>query len=273
MNMQSSSSSKVKIITPQVSKPARPEITLVGDICGAIEATKCDQRHVAFVLTQKQQVGVIPADRKMWTAHNQPDTTTLNAVFLAAIRSPQHGPILPLRSRMRLALTLASNLLQLLQTRWLTAPWSKNGICFVVQQQGTASHGPKNKRVEVDRPFVSLTFDTAIAHQSQQKVEAKEALLELGILLLEIWHEVALETKFSLTEAPVEYYDRLMLAIKWLNDMDDPLLDLYEQAVRHCIVGIIGNNPHSSDWEDIKFWGVVCREIIEPLSRICKQFH
>ncbi|KAF4625161.1 hypothetical protein G7Y89_g13008 [Cudoniella acicularis] len=67
-----------------------------------------------------------------------------------------------------------------------------------------------------------------------QSVEPKVALLELGILLLEVWHEITLETRFGLEEAPGGYYPRLVMAREWLNDTDNPLPDY---------------------WEDIKLWG------------------
>jgi len=91
-------------------------------------------------------------------------------------------------------------------------------------------------------------------------------------LLLEIWHGTTLETQFSLKEALGGYYERLALALRWLDDMKDPLLELYDKAASHCIRGMIGGETRFREWEDLEFWGAVCGDIIEPLSKNCKQW-
>lgn len=94
--------------------------------------------------------------------------------------------------------------------------------------------------VDFDRPFASVTFEDGNAKTvPQQNVDPKVVLLELGILLLEIWHEKTLETQFSLRETPVKYHDRLALALQLLDDISDPLLDLYARAVSDCMTGIV----------------------------------
>jgi hypothetical protein len=243
--------------------PVKLEATFIGDICGAIEASRSYERQVTFVLTDKQQIGIIPAEQTTFVAHKNPNMTTLKAVILSgsALEESRQGPILPLKLRMLLLLTLSSNMLQLFQTRWLERPWSKDVVQFMVQQ-GT---------VDIVRPYISLTIDDTTPNHPQPKVELKLALLELGILLLEIWHEMTFETQFSLTrEAPTGYYDRLILAIRWFHDESNPLPELYEKAVSHCLYRPVG--CEFLDREDNKLWGAVCNNVIQPLSRICKQW-
>lgn len=265
--------SQVTIATPQTASQAKPEVTFIGDICGAIEAARCDQRQVAFALTGNKQMGTITTDKKLLIPCQQADTMTLKALLMDN-KSPRRGPLLPWKFRMRLALRLASNLLQLLQTQWLENAWSKDVVYFLLRPTDKVDNATRDHlHVDVGRPFVSLAFDGVTPRANPQRnVEPKVALLELGILLLEIWHEMTLETRFSLTEAPIEYYSRLVLALEWLDDTDDPLPELYDKAVSHCIRRIIGGESHFPDWENIKLWGAVCEDIIEPLSKICKQW-
>ena len=270
---QASRSPQVLLVVPQ-STSKGPEVTFVHDICAAIEATKCGNEQVAFVLTGNQQFGTIATNEKTLISYHQADKTTLKALLLSDNKSNHHGTLLPLRLRMLLALRLASNLLQLLQTQWLQSAWSKDMIYFLLRPTGGASNASQNQLyIDFSRPFVSLTFDDSSASApTQQNVDPKVALLELGILLLEIWHGTTLETQFFLKEAPGGYYERLGLALRWLDDMKDPLPELYDKAASHCIRGMIGGETRFRKWEDIEFWGAFCGDIIEPLSKNCKQW-
>lgn len=207
-------SPQVMLIIPE-NTSKKSNVTFVDDICAAIEAARCDNERVEFV----------------------------------------RDALLPLKLRMLLALRLASNLLQLLQTQWLRNAWSKDNIYFLLRPIADATGGSQDQLyIDFSRPFVSLVFDGNDGSAAPQKnVEPKIALLELGILLLEIWHERTLETKFSLKEAPSGYYERLLLASRWLDETDDPLLTLYDKATSHCIRGMIGGETRLRTWEDIKF--------------------
>ncbi|KAI9788455.1 MAG: hypothetical protein M1816_006891 [Peltula sp. TS41687] len=271
---RSTRSSQITIAGPQSEPQARPEVTFVGDICGAIEAAQCNRRQFAFVLTGNKQMGTISTTKeKLLIPYQQVNALTLKAL-LSGDNSSRHGPVLPWKFRMSLALRLASNLLQLLQTQWLESAWSKDVVYFLLRSTDRVDNAAgDHPHVDVGRPFVSLTFDDiSPSALPRGKVEPKVALLELGILLLEIWHETTLETRFSLTRAPIGHYERLTLALEWLDDTNDPLPDLYDKAVSHCVRRIIGGETHFPDWENIKFWGAVCEDIIEPLSKICKQW-
>lgn len=263
-------SSQVTLVVPE-STSTGPEVTFVEDICAAIEAARGGKQQVAFVLTANQQMGTIPTDEKTLIPYHQADKITLKALLLS---DNKLSYLLPLRLRMLLALRLASNLLQLLQTQWLQSAWSKDVIYFLLRPTGEANNASRdNLHIDFSRPFVSLTFDNSNASAPpQQNVDPKVVLLELGILLLEIWHKKTLETQFSLNEAPAGYYERLALALKWLDDTNDPLPELYDKAVSHCVRGMIGGETRFREWEDIKFWGAVCEDIIEPLSKNCKQW-
>ncbi|KAM3153934.1 hypothetical protein ABEW05_005647 [Botrytis cinerea] len=261
-----SSTSKVQIITSQEEAFVKPEITLFGDICGAIETARCAQSPIVFILTEEHQVGMT-SGKEASIAHSESDSISLKALLLST-DSQRHIPILPLKFRMFIALTLSSNMLQLLQTQWLEDAWSKEKVYFLSKKRDSSK-----QHVDLSRPFVSLTFDAKSRNASKVRVEPKIALLELGILLLEIWYETCLETWFSLDEAPAGYYERLALAEEWLDDTRNPLPELYEKAVSHCIRRTVGGEFRLLEWEDMKFWEAICEDIIEPLSTICKQWH
>ncbi|CEJ62663.1 hypothetical protein PMG11_11157 [Penicillium brasilianum] len=268
-----SESSRVKLVVPE-STSAGTELTFIDNICAAIETARRGERHISFVLTGNQKMATMPSHEETVITCHQADKITLKALLLRDDNSSHTSTLLPLRLRMLLALRLASNLLQLLQTQWLRSGLSKDDIFFLLRPSddvNNASHC--HLHIDIGRPFVSLTFDDSNANVlPEQNIDPKIALLELGILLLEIWHKTTLESQFSLKESPVEYYERLTLALKWLDDMNDPLPQLYDKAASHCVRGIVGGEPRFWDWEDSGFWSAFCGNIIEPLSRNCKQW-
>ncbi|KAH7176145.1 hypothetical protein EDB81DRAFT_836293 [Dactylonectria macrodidyma] len=209
-----SESPHITLVVPG-STSVRSEVTFVDDICAAIEAASCRKRQFAFVLTGNQQLGSIPRDERTVIPYHRADRIALKSL-LCDDKSRHHSTLLPLRLRMLLALRLASNLLQLLQTQWLQSTWSKDMIFFLLRLTGDVNNTSRDHlHIDFGRPFVSLTFDDSNASAlPQPNVDPKVALLELGILLLEIWHTWTLETQFSLKEALVEYYERLPLASK-----------------------------------------------------------
>ena len=149
---------------------------------------------------------------------------------------------------MLLAVRLASSLLQLFQTRWLDHAWSKDAVFFLVRPGSQA-------QVLLNRPFVRCTFGGM--RTASHSIEPKVALLELGILLLEIWHKMTVEARFGLETAPKAYYDRMARAVEWLDDVDEPLPDLYDKAVAHCLRVNISGDTRFLDWEDPKLWSVI----------------
>jgi hypothetical protein len=158
--------------------------------------------------------------------------------LLSADMSQRNGPILSLKFRMLFALPLALNLPQPIQTQWLEGAWSKGVVYPMLRPTGFG----------IGRPFVSLTFDDSTLNTKRSpSVQPKVVLLELGIFLLEIWQETGLGDRFSLEKAPTGYYQRLVLAVEWLEDADNPLLDRYDKPVSHCIQRAIGES-HLADW-------------------------
>lgn len=102
--------------------------------------------------------------------------------------------------------------------------------------------------VDFNRPFVSFNFDEKSTLRTHDAVvQPKLALLEFGILLLEIWHRTTFEARFSLEETTTGYYKRLALAIEWLDDMSDPMPELYDNAASRCIRGVIRGYLHLAD--------------------------
>jgi hypothetical protein len=259
----SSKMSKVTISLPEHSSTTSV-VASIDDLCTAFTAT-----GVAFVLTKNQTIGTIQSHTQC-TISCQHHQITLKEL-LSDADPARRVPLIPLKLRMLLALKLASNLLQLLQTQWLRTDWSKELVSFPV---GPVQN-PKTSDIDFTRPYVSCIFEhanTAANPAKTSSVEPKVAMLELGIVLLEIWHERTLEMQFSLQNTPVRFHERLALALEWIGETDNPLLELYDQAVTYCLTGVVASESRNMQWEDMELWAAICNDVIEPLSKNCKQW-
>ena len=249
----------ISFVSHRTPSPSKPAIDSVASICTAIKEAAGSQRRISFALVGKRPIGTI-SDGAPLAYQLQEERN--DVISLKEILQAEHTP-LPWKFRMLLAVRLASSLLQLLQTRWLDHAWSKDAVFFLVQPGAQA-------QVLLNRPFVRCTFGGM--RMASHSIEPKVALLELGILLLEIWHKTTLEARFGLETAPTAYYDRMARAVEWLDDVDEPLPDLYDKAVAHCLRVNISGETRFLDWEDTKLWSVICGDIITPLAKICKQW-
>ena len=256
---------RVTLVLPQ-SIPKTPSMPFVDDICDLLASLKRDKKQLALVLSKHQRISTLATKEGYLNLCDSVETIPLDALLCSSETNSERLDF-PWKSRMTLALGLASGFLQLARTPWLQRSWAKDNI-FFLRRPNTAGHC-----CDFTRPFISFAFnsDDACSQQSPS-INPKAAVLELGILLLEIWNTKTLEKHFDKEQTPTQYYQRLALATEWLDDMSNPLPELYDKAVSHCIRGLIGGDSRFQDWEDTKFWGAVCQDIIGPLHEICKQW-
>ena len=88
-------------------------------------------------------------------------------------------------------------------------------------------------------------------------------MLELGILLLEIWHETSFEIWAASAGLTIQtsYGSRYDAAQKWLSESDTVLVS-YWDAIDRCIEC---DFPALSDWQDSAFRKSVCEGVVKPL--------
>lgn len=250
----------------------KPKVATISSICKTIKEACGMKSSLPFALMGNRQMGTLP---------DQKTTRTLCQVdhrdCVSLSQTLKTSSTLPLKPRMQLSLRLASSLLQLLSTPWLTKAWCKHTVFFLLPENlsGPTSHAKQIAQVDLNRPLVVCSFSGECP--IVPPTEPKAALLELGILLLEIWHGMTLESYFGLDESSsqsqsMKYYDRLVKALEWQDDATNPMLGLYGQAVSQCLTGNNLSAGKLVDWEDSKLWSSICSDIIEPLAKLCKNF-
>ncbi|KIY01466.1 uncharacterized protein Z520_03018 [Fonsecaea multimorphosa CBS 102226] len=179
-----------------------------------------------------------------------------------------HYRRIALRDRMLLALTLAISLLQLHETPWLYESWSKETIQFM-KAPGAKGKSVATLDIDFTRPLISREFFSP-SHGSPKHLQPKEALLELGIMLLELWYEKTIEDQFPGDPLPADYWGKLRLASIWLEDTTNPLLPQYRLAVAQCVKCFFGGGFSSPSWDDFEFRKALVRDMVEPLHENCK---
>ena len=205
-----------------------------------------------------------PARAKMTASF---DTITAAATTLEALLS--HDPrqvsewLTPKRQAF-LALEIASSILQFQQTHWLSSPWSSQTIRFAVLH---------SKKPTVSA-FIEQDLDTrrgvAPLPMASSDLEPQMAILELSILLLEIWHRRSIETWALETGTEVKTLgtdNRRIAAIRWLQETYEELPLDYLDAIEKCFAICSGR---LRCWDDEKFQQHYCENIIIPLLRGCE---
>lgn len=237
-------------------------ISIVEDMCATIATVMTGAQLLTFVLARGQRIGSVPTDIFNISQAYYAGEVSLGTLFLSGCQPKDNRCLIPYEQRMPLALRLASNPLQLYRTQWLQIAWSKERIYFPI----STGKGP-----DFSRPYVCIPIDDTTHTGSQQNpVELRNAILELGILLLEIWHEKAFANQYNLARTCGMHEPRRALAFDWMANTSNPPPLLYNDAISYCITGINHGEAKYWNWEDTRLWRALCQNVIEPLSKNCQ---
>ena len=179
--------------------------------------------------------------------------------------------------RVALAFNIASSVIQLHSTPWLSDHWTKKSICFIRKGSMTQSQ----QRQTAPQPFITHKFTADSRRQNMTNCTnrtAKRSILELGILLLEVWHAKTLETHIAESSLPLNacsasFGTRYEAARHWLDDDPYYIPDFYLDAVTRCIECTLATARATPDWGDAVFRRSVCEFVLQPLWEGCpKEF-
>jgi len=110
--------------------------------------------------------------------------------------------ILDKPARLRLGVQLTSAVLSFHDTKWLSDSWGKRDICFpqeITACQLDTGEAASFRKPDVEKPLIYRSFGPAgDSHDIQKKimrplVQYNQALLSLGIVLVELWFGKRLE--------------------------------------------------------------------------------
>jgi hypothetical protein len=220
-------SSKVKIA--MVTPPTGPETQKpreIRGICSAIRQAQTDQEDLHFILTSRCGLARPPHRKGRVDPCQYKRTISLASVLDASTNDAKTRAQFSWKARANLALLVASNFLQLLDTPWIRVKLCCDAVSFLQE--------PKDQ-LNFLKPFLCLPFGSAAATLGS-KPPISDAVLELGIMLLEIWDGTTLRQKFCLDADPVGR-ERQMHALEWHKAVDTLLPGRCSLAIFHCICG------------------------------------
>ncbi|OSS47845.1 hypothetical protein B5807_06485 [Epicoccum nigrum] len=210
----------------------------IKDLCSALQDLQKAQRDVCLTLLakeiakQKYGLQIIP------TKLPPQDTSEWCVVTLRD--ALKRGRRFPKRDRVRLAVTLASSVLQLHKTPWLEDSWGIDNVYFVERPGLTTYNHPYVLR-GLDTSASSLgTGQTVPKHLS--RVIKNRPLFALGIMLIELWYGKSLNELHEEADGPqsdanaqVDFITRFNTADRLADELADDAGKKYSDAVGRCV--------------------------------------
>lgn len=249
----------------------------VPDICRAIAQAKQEQNLLQLYLLAHQRLHYchpVPVQHVL-NSSQYISTTSLASLLTASSTTSDRSHKIPLKPRLLLALTLASTLIQLTATPWLGNIWSKHSIYFSTQPSNDPmpdQHPLHPSQIDLTRPFLTQSFNNEpTALPPPHPTGPRQMILELGIMLLELWHETSLEFYASTINQVLKdsYYDRLSLAQRWLDETEESIPPVYFHVALRCVRCCFDGVPANPVWDGCLFKGLVTG-VVEPLLEQCR---
>ena len=271
---QRQNQSRVRFNLPDLPRSTNSLMTEVENLCLSLSQARQDGKLVKVFLSQQGCLcgchmstsagGFIPS------SNSTSEMVTLEQVLNKTSSDRHSGAKWSLIQRMRLSFSLASSILQLYSTPWLSEPWTKQTIYFW-RLRPSSQASDMALIFEPDLPFIIHSFpEPPVACPI---INARHQLLNLGIILLEIGHERSFESWTSTHGYTLDrtYGSRYDAASEWLRDSQSELVPSYYDAIARCIECTFqtGHGRPIPDWEDSDFRKSICELVIKPLWSNC----
>lgn len=243
-----------------------PDLQPIQDLCSTISDLQKPQRNVCLSLLAneiaKQKYGVLlitpakqlPSGSDVWSI------TSLGAVLDDSKFAQQ--------DRLKLAITLASSVLQLHETPWLEEQWGRETIFFV----------NRTGKPQYDQPFVSQRFRGAVQPAASVvphrmgRIIRNQTLYALGVALIELYYRKPIAELRQDVDGPQKTGNASEDLLTEFNTADRLAEDLlseaglrYSDAVRRCIH--CDFDQRSRSLEDTKFQTAVYQGVVSQLQK------
>lgn len=207
----------------------------IRDLCLAISQLREPQRNICFSLVdhkiakQRHAVLIYPSQAPP-SSTEQCSISSLRAVL-------REGEALKRSKRMRFAVTLASSVLQLHDTPWLSKDWD-TGKVFLIKRPGADGY---------DAPFISQDFKkgTTVEHvvDMTSGLVRNRTLFALGVVLIELCYQKSITELHKASDGRQntgnsleEFVTSLKTVDRLVDDLEDEAGRSYSDAVRRCIL-------------------------------------
>ena len=220
----------------------------------------CNLIHQAH--GQQSTLQIIFDQNKLWQIKSRKRSLALqkqkDVTLKELLNSP--GRNIRLKEKWILAVTLAHAALHCSDGPWLCEDWSKEHVTFF---SSNSSMEP-----DLNHPCLKVRFEDDSKDLNNAwslfNPRSNTALLSLGILLLEIYLNDSIESKYTeedLTEGKPNEFTNLTTALRLLRDAEGDLYEGYREAIQACL------NCETQGIEAEKLRQKVWKEIVWPLEQ------
>lgn len=236
-------------------------ISIIRDMCNTIQSAISGQDCPYFCIKSRRlHLSATSGDLTTYLQIHEKNVTLQEFLDNTMGEISLH---LGIPDRMKVALTLASSILQLQGTPWLHPIWNDTKICFPCKSENWKDIDPK-------KPTVPYVVPAGQMQGGQMpNVKPMEVMLELAIILLELYHHQSFDQwAATVGEATGPATgQRRNSAIEWLKSTENMIVESYAAAIGNCLA-ICANPIHK--WEDAALQEDFCENIILQLKKMCK---
>ena len=257
-----------------------PNVQEIYDICTYLQnwGTRQDELHYLIDEQKRKHVLHPMSDQRL---PGEPfETATLESLLRHKSEdgkptSTDGHDTLTRQERLTIAAVLASSVLQLHSTPWLTDSWTKRDILFLRASD-------ESRRPLIEYPYISQSFPLLKSNatpgssdrnrSNPTEYDCRKYLFSLGVLLLELCFGEALEdqkfrkTYYGPNNEPNDLTDHCT-ALAWQKKVQGECGDGLSDAIRRCIDCSFGPKP---DFADKNFRAAVFAGVVEPVEDLLK---
>lgn len=260
----SDGTSEVSQNKPAPEKSEIDRADIIQNFCFTIQKAKCAHSCLGVLIDEmnKKHYVWLPSGQSL-LSHS---ATTVTLETLLSRQRPSR------KERLALGVKLASSVVQLHGTGWLSEGWCNRDIVFLCDSADST-------KALIEAPLVRRRLGSALTSNSversgSQVVRCNRTLLSLGIVLLELWFWEKLEDIHRSCYGdgvPTSTTDTgaYVIADELITHLYNDALENYGDAVRRCIRGL---DHRETDLEKDDYKREVCEKIIGPLEENLAHF-
>lgn len=272
---------KPKCQIPKQIPTLHATLKQISDLCATLKLVCEGMGCLGALIDQRKRRYAVHAVRRHPRALASQDIVCLKELISAPARTSTIAPSilkvhLTRRERLQLALILASTMLQLHTTPWLSERWGKNDILFLRQLGG--SRAPLIEQPYISKPFRSSRAlpppDPTASKSPSVSIIRNKSVFDLGILLIELCFNKSLEQMQASEDldddGKVNSYTTLATANRLISDVYAEAGARYGDAVRRCIR--CDFDQREETFESDEFRQAVYERVVAPLEDDLRDF-
>lgn len=252
---------KVKFNTPSIQSrvDSFENLAVVESLCAALERAQTTQSCLGFCLDHDERLlGDYPISRgvPLLLRSDNRSAVTLHELLASPQTDNRRRKIFTSKQSYTIGLTVASSFLQLYFTPFQETGWRADDILFLRE---TA----QSQTIDLETPYVTQSYATSVDQIKGPIRDDHCALLNLGIILLEIFFKEPLSQHREPADSGSDQsFADLKTARRWVQEDKEDMTAAFHQAVSYCI-GCFANPD--VDLKDAAFQKQVVDQVIIPL--------